>query len=136
MLLKNLFKKATKKVEAKKPVKKTSLMDKCADILSEFIDGAEVVNSTAANGGLCLYIYVAPSANIEFVEGIYAEVGIKVKKHTSHLDGKKREVLYISFKDISEKLSPDQQKFLERTAPTSGDYNRKMVYTYKKCRLY
>ena len=114
------FMDAIKKLKTKfqKPVSKSEQEKKYKNVLSQLIDHADRVYSTAVKSPLpCLYIYPASNANIDLIQGMYADLGINLKKHTSHLDGKKVDVLYISTPDILS-LSEHQQKFLEQTAPT------------------
>ncbi len=101
-------------------------------ILSELITGAEFVHSTATKSALrTLYIYLAEGANFDLVKDIYAEHGIQLKKHTSHLDNKKREVLYIGTEDIMN-LTDEQQAFLNRTAPVDKNHKRTVHLSVKK----
>lgn len=101
-------------------------------VLSELISGAEFVYSTATKSALrTLYIYLADGANFDLVKEIYAEHGIQLKKHTSHLDNKKRDVLYIGTEDIMN-LTEEQQAFLNRTAPVDKNYKRTVHLSVKK----
>jgi hypothetical protein len=100
-------------------------------ILRYLVIDSKMVYTTAlpGNANSAQYIYVKPGmfdafagiSNIDFVKIIYAEHGINLKKHKSHLDGKEVEVLFISFQD-SLKLTDEQGEFLSHTAPlTSRD---------------
>ena len=100
-------------------------------ILRYLVIDSKMVYTTAlpSNANNAQYIYVKPGlfdafagiSNIDFVKTIYAEHGIDLKKHKSHLDNKEVEVLFISFQDLL-KLTYEQSEFLSRTAPlTSRD---------------
>ncbi|MFQ6739702.1 MAG: hypothetical protein ACLRFJ_03500 [Alphaproteobacteria bacterium] len=99
-------------------------VDKC--LLRYLVINAGNVRSTVSDDPLgCLYIYVKPGmyekiievSNIDFVQEIYAQNGIQLKKHISHMDGKETEVLFITITDLS-KLTDLQQDFVSDTAPT------------------
>lgn len=105
--------------------KQISKMNTDARILRYLVVDADIVHSTAVRDALgCHYIYVKPGmadgisgvSNIDFVQTVYAQHGIMLKKHKSHLDGKEIEVLYMSVSDVI-KLPKIQQWFLDKTAP-------------------
>ena len=99
------------------------------NILHQLVDKGEWVYSSITKSSLkTLYIYVAPGANIDTVQGIYADLGINMKKHVSHLDNKERTVLYISTQDFM-KLNEAQQEILE--TPTEKNYKRTNVISVR-----
>jgi hypothetical protein len=102
----------------KKPEPQSEQKTKYQNVLRQLIDHAEHVYSTAVKSALpVLYIYPVPDANIDLIKDMYADMGIILNKHISHLDGKETEVLYITAKDIFS-LPSELQEFLESTAPT------------------
>lgn len=104
--------------------------EKRKNILNQLVTNAEWVHSTAVKGALpCLYIYIAPSANINTVQDIYADLGIEMKTHVTHLDNKERTVLYIYTTDFM-KLNKQQQEILE--APTKPGYKRQIQMSVHK----
>ena len=96
-----------------------------ANILRYLVTDSKIIDSPIIKGE-CQYVYVKPGktdneiSNIDFVQAIYAENGISLKKHTSVLDGKNVEVLYITSADIS-KLNDTAKSFLQQTAPVFDD---------------
>lgn len=116
-------------VDAKEQLEKMNI-DK--NILRYLIVNAADVNSTAVNDKFgCRYIYVKPGmyeeemdvSNIDFVQEIYAQNGIQLKKHISHMYGKEVEVLFITITDLS-KLTDLQQQFIASTAPADQTSHR------------
>ena len=98
------------------------------DLLRYLIIDSKNVKSTVTDDKWgCRYIYVKPGfydkilgvSNIDFVQEIYAQNGINLKKHISHLDNNETEVLFIAASDIL-KLTDMQQNFLYGTAPDVG----------------
>ena len=111
-----------KQLLKKQPKKEENQTQKYKNMLQQLVDGGEWVHSTVTKGALpTLYIYVAPNANIDTVQGMYADLGIDMKKHVSHLDNKERTVLYISTPDFM-KLNETQQGILK--TPTEKSYKR------------
>lgn len=129
------FKDAIKNIKSKvfktKQVADSEIEQKYEKILHSLIEKVDVVYSTAVKSSLpCIYIYVAEGVNIDLVQNIYAEFGIQLNKHTSKLDNKTQEVLFISTEDYM-KLNKKQMAFFDRTAPTSG-YRRQIELSVKK----
>ena len=129
------FKSAIKKVQGlfQKQSQKDTEMQKYMKILNQLVDGGEWVYSTATKSALrSLYIYPAPSVNIDTLQDIYADLDIKLKKHVSHLDNKERTVLYISTPDFM-KLTEEQQKIL--TTPTEPGYKRLVEISVRQAKI-
>ena len=117
------FKKGTQKMN-------NAIQD--ANILRYLVINSENVNSTAVKDPLgCQYIFVKPGmmddlagvSNIDFVQAIYAENGINLKKHNSKFG----EVLYIAAADAL-KLNDTAKSFLGQTAPIFNDRVAKEMY--------
>lgn len=128
------FKTAIEKIKEKlkKQPTKEEKTQKYKNTLRQLVDGAEWVHSTATKSALpCLYIYAAPNANIDTLQGIYADLGIELKKHVSHLDNQERTVLYITTQDFME-LDKQKQDIL--SAPTAKNYKRKIELSVKRGR--
>ena len=114
-------------INFKKAKQNTEKMAIDRDILRYLIIDSKLVHTTALpdDDDVAQYIYVKPGmfedvmdvSNIDTVVTIYAEHGIKLTKHKSHLMNKEVEVLFISASDIM-KLNEAQRKFLCDTAPT------------------
>jgi len=129
------FKTAIKKIQDmfKKQTSDEEKMQKYENVLQQLVDRAEWVHSTATKSTLpCLYIYAAPSVNIDTLQETYADLGIKLEKHVSHLNNKKCTVLYISTQDFM-KLDAKQQKIL--SLPTEKNYKRKIELSAKRGRI-
>lgn len=110
------FKKGTQKIN-------NAIQD--ANLLRYLVTDSQITNSPVIKCE-CQYIYVKPGkidneiSNIDFVQAVYAENGINLKKRTSMREGKTVEVLYIATSDIL-KLSNTAKSFLQQTAPVFDD---------------
>jgi len=116
---KNKFENATKTVENKKTVKETY-----GEMLPQLIANAEFVNSTAEGGEMCIYIYPHSNANLDFIKEAFADMGINLKKHVSHLDNKTQEVLYITVSNVN-KLTQEQKKFFDNITQKAINLHKK-----------
>ena len=110
------FKSAIAKIKSKLMKQPTidEQMAKYEKVLLELIDSSELINSSAEKGATCIYIYPAPGANIDTIQELYSDLGIKLKKHISHLGNRRRQVLYITLKDFM-KMDKKLHDFVERT---------------------
>ena len=113
---------------------KTMLQDE--KILKCCVLYAEAIAYSTSVKGPCIYIHTKPGrdiyeiSNADFVQYIYAEYGINLKKHISHLDHKEKEVLYLSAKSYCA-LDEPTRNFFDRTAPIIKD-----IHDYRDSDVY
>lgn len=125
-----------KKEKIERATKKMEQMEQDKRILRYLVIDSEVIaRSTAIKDPYgCRYIYIksggqssyagAHISNVDFVQGIFAQYKINLKKHVSHLDGEETEVLCMGVSDYN-KLPDLQKNFLDEIAPTSRVYGER-----------